>query len=255
MNSLPTGEPCLRFDELDSTNAEARRRARTGERGPLWILAGRQSAGRGRRGRAWVSGPGNLYATHLASPGRTHAERPQLALVAAVAVAEAIGGLLPPEATPRISCKWPNDILADGAKLAGILLDSEADWVATGIGVNLTAAPAGLGRPVTSLADAFGVTLSPDEALAAIAARHGAWRACWERQGFKPVRAAWLKHGPPPGAAITLRPDGAAPAFGGRFAGLDEAGALLLEDGAGRTRRFATGELLASEPEGTGTCC
>src|SRR5580704_7144913 len=109
--------PVVAFDEVDSTNAEARRRAEAGEAGPLWITAKRQSAGRGRRGRAWETGAGNLAATLLMVTDRAPAEAAQVSFVAALAVADLASAYVP---TERVKLKWPNDVMVSGRKLAGI---------------------------------------------------------------------------------------------------------------------------------------
>ena len=138
MISWPAGR--IRYEELDSTNSEARRRAEAGEQGPLWISADRQTAGRGRRGRAWTSGEGNLAATLLLRPGTPAPVTGQLSFVAALATAEMAAQFAPQAA---ITVKWPNDVLGAGKKLAGILLEGGADWLAIGVGVNLTSFPEG----------------------------------------------------------------------------------------------------------------
>src|SRR6185312_8602313 len=131
-------------DEIDSTNAEARRRADAGELGPLWITALRQTAGRGRRGRTWETGQGrNLAATLMMVSDRAPRDAAQISFVAALAAADLVGAYVP---TERVKVKWPNDILVDGKKLVGILVESGARpsgglWLAVGVGVNLAAAP------------------------------------------------------------------------------------------------------------------
>src|SRR5882672_7612875 len=132
------GVGLIACDTVGSTNAEALRCARAGETGPLWITARAQSAGRGRRGRAWVSEPGNLYATLLLTDPAPPARAAQLSFVAALAVHDAIAQLAPSLA-PRLALKWPNDVLCDGRKAAGILIEAEGAHpliVAVGIGVN-----------------------------------------------------------------------------------------------------------------------
>jgi len=250
MPVLVSGEPCIDFAELDSTSAEARRRAERGERGPLWRRAERQHAGRGRRGRAWVSEPGNLYASHLAPAARSPAERPQLSLVAAVAVAEALSRLVGPEPAGALAVKWPNDVLAGTGKVAGILLDGDRDWIVTGIGVNLAHAPERLDRPATSLQTAMGVTMTPQEALDPIAAAFARYRAIWQDQGFGPIRAAWLEYGPAIEEWMQVHRDaGGGERVVGRFQGLDATGALLLDDEAGRRRTIAAGEIAPAGEE------
>ena len=249
MRILPSGEPCLSFESLDSTNTEARRRAQVGERGPLWLTARRQTAGRGRRGRHWVSESGNLFATHLGPVARPLSERAQLSLVAGLAVAEALASITErragKKAAQALRCKWPNDVLFGSAKLAGILLDSEADWVATGIGVNLASAPGEVDRPAVSLLTAIGVRVSPDEALDAIAERHALRRGEWQSRGFAELREAWLAMGPERGSGLRVRAGGGGAVVEGHFGGLDSDGALLILEADGTHRRIGAGEIVA----------
>lgn len=138
MTNWPDGYGLKAFEELDSTNEEARRLAAAGEPGPLWLTTTRQTSGRGRRGRSWEMVEGNLAATLLIRPARDSREWPQLSFVAAIAAADMAAHFAPGS---RIAVKWPNDVLADGRKLAGILLESAGDALAIGIGVNLKAHP------------------------------------------------------------------------------------------------------------------
>ena len=131
------------YETLGSTNAEALALARTGERGPLWISAKSQSAGRGRRGSPWVSPPGNLYATLLLTEPSAPEQAPQLSFVAALALHDAVAACAP-KLGPALKVKWPNDLLVGPAKLAGILIEGESDpvfTVAIGIGVNCATHP------------------------------------------------------------------------------------------------------------------
>ena len=141
MNREATGLAGVRhkvYETLGSTNAEALALARAGERGPFWVSAARQTAGRGRRGREWVSPAGNLYATLLLSEPSPSAQAPQLTFVAALALHDAVAECAP-QLGPALKVKWPNDLLQGGAKLAGILIESENQphfAVAIGIGIN-----------------------------------------------------------------------------------------------------------------------
>ncbi len=139
-------------DSVGSTNSEALARARTGETGPLWITARTQTAGRGRRGRAWTSAPGNLYATLLLRDPSRAVLAPQLSFVAALAVYDAISEFVEGE-RPRIALKWPNDVFCDGAKVAGILIEGEGNplTVAIGIGINCVHHPDDTEYPATDL--------------------------------------------------------------------------------------------------------
>jgi BirA family biotin operon repressor/biotin-[acetyl-CoA-carboxylase] ligase len=223
----------LRFDTLGSTNAEALTRARAGERGPLWVVAATQTAGRGRRGAAWMSAPGNLSATLLLTEPSPPAAAPQLSFVAALALHDAVAACAPPLG-PSLKLKWPNDLLLGGAKVAGILIEGESDpafAVAVGIGVNCAHHPDGTAYPATDLA-AAGALVTPDALLAETAAAMTKRLAQWGLgQGFASIRADWLKRAAGLGGDIRVRlPERE---FSGRFEGLDETGRLLvLERGA-----------------------
>jgi BirA family biotin operon repressor/biotin-[acetyl-CoA-carboxylase] ligase len=239
--------PILAYDSLDSTNAEARRRAEAGEGGPLWITALEQTAGRGRRGRAWSTRMGNLAATFLTTTSRPPADAARTAFAAALAVADLADAYAPPG---LVQVKWPNDVLLDGRKLSGALIESGAMgegrlWLAVGIGVNLAHAPADVERPATALADHLRGDAprapTPSEALAVLAASLAAWLARWDAEGFEPLAAAWsaraanlgrrclaqLPDGPLEGLAEALEPDGAL--------------RLRLDDGA--VRRITAGDV------------
>lgn len=249
--------PVVPLDEVDSTNAEAMRRASGGERGPLWLLADRQTRGRGRSGRSWQSAPGNLAATLLFEPGCPLGMLHQLSLLTGVAAHDGISALAREASRPagRLALKWPNDILVDGAKLGGILIESTTFGTTTvaaiGIGLNVASAPGIPGRASTCLAS-LGVALPAREVLEAISAALASRLARWDRgRNFDDIRRAWLERASPPGSEMTIN-TGEGP-IAGRFAGLDETGALLLDctgaAGAPRTtRRFTFGDVtLASE--------
>lgn len=239
MTAWPHGTGLLRLDEIDSTNCEARRRAEAGdaEHGPLWITAVRQTAGRGRRGRVWQGGAGNLAATLLLRPEAPPAAAAQLGFAAALAVADLAMASAPDAA---IAVKWPNDVLADGKKLSGILLEAGTGWLAIGIGINLAEHPVETEFPATSLA-ALGVTPpAADDALAVLAARFAHWHALWRTQGFEPLRAAWLARAGGLGAPIRARLPHEERR--GAFEGIDATGALLLREASG-VRAITAGEV------------
>jgi BirA family transcriptional regulator, biotin operon repressor / biotin---[acetyl-CoA-carboxylase] ligase len=237
--------PIERFDEIDSTLLEARRRAERGEVGPVWLIAGRQTAGRGRRGRAWASLEGNLLATYLFATSRAPAHVALLGFAAGVAIAETIDDFI---GLGRTSLKWPNDVMIDGAKAAGILLDSGslgagAAWAALAFGVNLAAAPQGLDQLTTSLRAVLPPdALSPDpiEFLTRVRPRLVAWAARIDAEGFEPLRAEWLRraHGLGQSARV-LQGD---QSLEGRIAGLSPRGELELDTAAGR-RLIAAGDI------------
>jgi BirA family biotin operon repressor/biotin-[acetyl-CoA-carboxylase] ligase len=235
LNGWPSGYRLIRHNRIDSTNSEARRLAQTGERGPVWITALSQTAGRGRRGRAWDSAVGNLAATLLVSPARDG--RAQLSFGAALAVADTAARFAP---HADICVKWPNDVLASGCKLAGILLEGEGDWLAVGIGINLVSHPEGTEVAATSLAALGAAVPSPDEALTLLAARFAHWYDRWMEQGFEPLRAAWLARAGGLGTTIRARLPQAE--HKGVFEGIDADGALLLNQ-QGTLRVISAGEV------------
>jgi len=237
----PQGYRKTAHRELDSTNEEARRQAEIGEEGPLWITADRQTAGRGRRGRRWESGQGNLATSLLLRPNATAAIMGQLSFAAALAVADMAAHFAPHAA---VTVKWPNDVLADGRKLAGILLETGQDpkgtWLAIGIGVNLASFPDDTEFPATSLAQLGLAPPSPDAALTVLAARFAHWYDVWMDEGFEIVRAAWLAKAAQLGAPIRARLPHES--HHGLFEGIDATGALLLREHTG-VRAIAAGEV------------
>ena len=244
----PNAPRILELTSIDSTQAEAQRRAAAGERGPLWIAAQRQTQGRGRSGRAWASPSGNLAATLLLSSQIPLALLPQLSLVTGVAAFDAAAPFLAddrPEAPP-LRLKWPNDLLIGDAKLAGILIETSilgADTLAMiGIGINIAEAPPVPGRAITRLADHSSAPPTPSDLLHALSQSMAHWLNVWSNgAGFSAIRAAWLARALPEGAAITVNA-GEGPIHGS-FVGLDTDGALLLLETSGHRRRFSWGDV------------
>lgn len=243
MTLWPVGYGLKEFDEIDSTNEEACRMAAAGEHGPLWISAERQTAGRGRRGRAWESPTGNLSATLLLSPGKPPSECAQLSFVSAIAASDMVAHFAP---TADIRVKWPNDVLAGGKKLAGILLESASQgadpvFLAIGIGANLRTHPSDTEFPATSLA-AIGVAApAPRDTLLELAASFAKWYEVWRTDGFAPIRDAWLSRAAGLGTRIRARL--ANEEIWGVFEGIDMTGALLLRESQDRVRVIAAGEV------------
>ncbi len=243
--------PVLWFDEIDSTNAEARRRAEAGETGPVWLAARRQSAGRGRRGRLWASDTGNLFATLLLVTSRPAGEAAQASFLAALAVAD----LLDASATPgAVAIKWPNDVTLAGLKASGILLESGARpggglWLAVGIGVNLAHAPEGIERPATALSRHLRPDLprapDPEMAIEGLATAFEAWWRRWEREGFDPVLQAWrARAGGPTGPCVARLPG---ETLSGEAEGVAPDGALRLRLGDGSLRLITAGDVFFGE--------
>lgn len=221
------------YDTLGSTNAEALALARAGERGPLWITALTQSAGRGRRGSTWVSPPGNLYASLLLSEPSSEALAPQLSFVAALALHDALCDCAP-RLGPLLKLKWPNDVLLGSDKLAGILIEGESEpvfAVVIGFGANCASHPPGTAFPSTDLLKA-GAVVAPDVLLAALSAAMLRRLTQWQGSaGFAGVRTDWLARAAGLGEEIRVRlPERE---MRGRFRGLDEAGRLQVEQPGG----------------------
>jgi BirA family transcriptional regulator, biotin operon repressor / biotin---[acetyl-CoA-carboxylase] ligase len=245
---LPPGFRLVFQDDIDSTNAEGLRRAWAGEPSGLWIWAGRQAAGRGRAGRAWTSEDGNLYTSLLLRPGVPLTTAAQLSLLAGVAAYDAVSALADnADGRPDLQLKWPNDLLAGGRKLGGILLEStsvasdETPAVVIGIGVNLAHAPGDLNRPATSLSG-LGIPVRPANAMAALTWSMAEWLRQWEGgRAFAQIREAWLKRAQPSGAPISVRQGESL--ISGRFLGIDEAGALLMQTDGGQQRRITAGDV------------
>jgi len=240
----PRGYGLKTFEVIDSTNEEARRLATAGEPGPAWISAARQTAGRGRRGRAWDSPTGNLAATLFIRPNRSATECAQLSFVAAISASDMLASFAL-EAEVRV--KWPNDVLANGRKIAGILLESASvggeppSWLAIGIGANLAMHPDGTEFPATSL-KALGADVPPaDDALLRLAANFAQWYEAWIADGFAPIRDAWLARAAGLGTRIRARLTNEE--THGVFEGIDESGALILRESADAVRRIAAGEV------------
>lgn len=235
------------FEELDSTNAEARRRAEAGATGPVWIAAARQTAGRGRRGRAWETGEGNLAATLLFTTTKPPAEAAQVSFVAALAVAELMSAYV---SASLVTLKWPNDPLIGGKKASGILVESGPSagglWIAVGIGVNLAAAPLAPERPATTLAEHMTVPPpKPLEALHQLAEAFERWRALWDSAGFPAIADAWTARAHGLGEACIARLG--SETVEGVAEGLDPDGALQLRLADGRLRRITAGDVFFGE--------
>lgn len=211
--------------------------ARSGAAEGLWLRAERQTAGKGRQGRAWASPEGNLYISTLVRTRPGEPSPATLALVAAVALEETVALFL---RRGGVMLKWPNDLLIDGAKLSGILLERVDDAVVIGIGVNLLHCPVGLGQPAVSLS-VYAPAPEPQvfaEALAEVFAR---WLSRW-RDGIAPVRDRWLARAHRRGTALTARlADGTN--IDGLFDGLTSDGALMLRLADGTVRAIHAGDV------------
>jgi len=241
--ALPSPFRLIAYPTIGSTNDELKRLAREGAGEGLVVTAERQTAGRGRRGRAWMSPLGNLYASVLLRPQCRAATAAQLGFVAALGITDAIKALAP-TIMPR--CKWPNDVLIDGKKVCGILLETEMagghvpDFVIIGLGVNLVSAPQDTPYAATSLVEEGASGIAPRTMVTTFIHRFAAWLTVWRDQGFGSIREAWLTRVAGLGEEILVRLE--RDTLSGRFMDLDNDGALLI-DQAGHSRRIAAGEV------------
>lgn len=249
--TLPEGHALQTFAEIDSTNAEALRQAGREVTGPAWFVADRQTSGRGRQGRAWSSPAGNLHATLLLGIEGALRQTTELAFLAALAVHATAARLIgDPDPSPRLALKWPNDLLLEGAKVAGILI--ETVWtnrlapraVAIGFGLNLACHPVAMSYPATHLG-LHGATAGRDEALEELARQWDCWHRTWIDKGFDPIREAWLARAQGIGStvAVTL-PEGP---VHGVFTGIEQDGALVLSMTDGKRRRILAGDLFLNQ--------
>jgi BirA family biotin operon repressor/biotin-[acetyl-CoA-carboxylase] ligase len=265
----------------DSTNAEARHRARHGETGPLWITAVEQKQGRGRQGRSWISPPGNLYASLLLTDPSPFDRAPELAFVAVLALRDAIVAQAPALA-PELRFKWPNDLLLFGRKCAGILIEGEVATlggtpagmageggpnkrakVIIGIGVNCITHPAlspdatttpqtvpapsaaSAAFPATNLV-AHGADIKPEQLFRRLSATMCRRISQWDRgRGFSAILSDWLSWARGIGEEIIVR-DGDAETHG-RFVGLDQSGRLVLGLPDGGTKMISAGDVFPFE--------
>lgn len=225
---------------IGSTNAEAKRLARGGERGPLWVVARAQTQGRGRRDNAWVSQPGNLFASLLLTDPAPPARAPELAFVSVLALTDAVIACAP-ALGGRVTVKWPNDMLVDGRKAAGILIEAEGNAVVIGLGVNCVSHPPETAFPATDLAS-VGAAIDADDVFAALSAAMVARLAQWSAGAdFAAIRADWLARAAGLGAPIRVRmPDRE---MTGLFSGLDAQGRLLLGHADGTTDIVTAGDV------------
>jgi BirA family biotin operon repressor/biotin-[acetyl-CoA-carboxylase] ligase len=236
--------PLQIFDEMDSTNEEARRCATRGEVSPRWLLARRQTSGKGRRGRVWSGTPGNLFLTYLGVTRRPPADIALLGFAAGLALAEfcteAVGA-------GRAKLKWPNDLMIDSHKAAGLLLESGAvgdgrNWFAIGIGFNLVSAPS-VDQPTICLADVLNgaVPPAPEHVARDLAPRMVAWANIFERDGFPALHAAWTSCAHGIGGPVTASVG--AETLTGKMHGLSPRGELLMALPSGQMRAIAAGDI------------
>lgn len=211
--------------QTGSTNADLRAQSRDWPEGQ-WLRAESQLAGRGRLGRSWQGGLGNLYTSTLVRLRESDPPMTGLSLMVGVAVYDALYGLIPDTA---LMLKWPNDIMVGAAKLAGMLLEREGDAIIVGIGVNVTAAPELPDRPTVALtALAGGSDIVAAAVQTALVEAFDRWLGVWRAGGLDSIIPAWLARAHPVGMPLSVSAGKEGPQLG-RFGGLDRSGALLLD--------------------------
>ncbi|WP_321391530.1 biotin--[acetyl-CoA-carboxylase] ligase [Emcibacter sp.] len=241
---MPEGFGLQAFDVLDSTNEEARRLTAQKPQQHIWVQADSQSAGRGRRGREWVSEQGNLFCSLLWKADCDLKTASQLSFVTALAVRDVVADLM--RSDLRVTCKWPNDILVDDRKISGILLETageglqDPDYVIIGIGINLQNCPDETIYPATSIAQQGGQALQPLQVLQLLAKSQDHWMGEWRNKGFAHIRKVWLARAKGLGQTITVRLPNEE--INGRFIDLDVTGGLKVETENG-TRIIAAGDV------------
>ena len=242
---FPDGFHLIELGCVGSTNDEAKSMAEDGAADGTIVRAASQTAGRGRNGRIWVSEEGNLYFSLLVRPNCAAQTAVQLSFVTAIALAETLLDQLPAET--GVTCKWPNDVLVGGKKIAGMLLETAPlgggllDWLVIGIGLNVASHPSDVMYPATSVHAAGATDTTADEVLADFCQRFARWRAVWMREGFGPVRERWVGLAAGLGEEICVRL--ASETQSGVFDGLDEHGALILLRGNGERMTITAGDV------------
>lgn len=234
MAHRPQIKNLVELDSVASTNDYAKDMARNGVAEGAVVWAQEQTSGRGRQGNNWVSNRGNLFTSIILRPGKQPLEAGQISFVAAVALAETLKDLLP--ASVPVALKWPNDVLLQGKKSAGILIESEEGFIIVGIGVNVAHAPEGAGS-----LQAFGVAADAGLVLEKLANRLISLYGLWQKQGFGPIRDSWLGFAHNIGNTINVRLP--RETFAGKFIGIDATGALQVEMQDGTQRNIASGEV------------
>lgn len=242
----------LSYDVLDSTNDEARRLAAGGGSHGAVIWARKQTAGRGRMGREWVSADGNLFVSMLLSPEKSLEQCAQLSFVAALALLETLDGIVP---RPKdLACKWPNDVLLKGRKLAGILLESatipnqygrEQQWVIVGVGVNIDSYPEHVLFPATCLRDAGVEIISAKIVLSRFVSHFTTQYDQWAAKGFSAVQKAWTKraYGIKQPVEVMVGDQ----QIDGIFEGIDAKGCLLVRTASDRLESIVAGDVFFKE--------
>ncbi len=238
----------LALEYVDSTNTEAARMAKSGADEGLWVTSRQQANGRGRRGRVWSSLDGNLFASLLLRPNVKAPDAANLSFVASLAVYDVATKFL--SRSKDVSVKWPNDVLVDGAKISGILLESSTkadgfvDHLIIGIGLNVKISPTGTPYKTTSLQE-NGSVASADEAMSDLMTSFEHWYDIWCEEGFLPIRKAWLERANHLGKTVSAKLTETSE-IKGIFSDLAADGALIL-DVDGDMRHIHAGDIFPAQ--------
>ena len=231
ISKMPDGFDHRAFLSIDSTNKEAVRQIEKGAKSGLWISATEQTLGRGRGGRKWISKPGNLFSTLIYDTKKSLCHSAQLSFVTSLAVRGAVATFVD---TDDVKCKWPNDVLVNGKKISGILLetysnDKAENLMILGIGININHHPENPLYPATHINERSDKSFTHNDVFQALTNKMAYWLNIWQEQGFKIIRKEWLNKAKGQGEKITVRLPNEE--INGRFVDLDANGALMLETG------------------------
>ncbi len=245
----------VHLTEVDSTNDYAKRMAEAGEANPHWIYADTQTAGRGRRGREWVSPIGNLMATLYLPCQLPSIRGGEVAFVAGLAIDACVQDLLTGTAHV-VAIKYPNDILVNGAKISGMLLETTTspsagagnlDWIAIGIGINLAHHPEDTPYPATSIAALIGNTPPPKDVLVQLADYFTQYFTLWQDKGIAAILEMWRKRAHHIGKPIEVRLHDKT--ISGTFESIDDTGTLILREAGGGCQHINTGDIFFPSPK------
>jgi BirA family transcriptional regulator, biotin operon repressor / biotin---[acetyl-CoA-carboxylase] ligase len=250
--AISAGYRLAAFDSIGSTNVEALDWARAGERGPIWFVTTEQTAGRGRRNRAWIAPRGNLASSVLEVMDVAPMTAATLGFAAGLSI-EAALRRVSAEATRRsaapshadFALKWPNDVLANGGKIVGLNVEAETAAnllaVVVGIGTNVVAAPEGTPTPATSLA-ALGIQVGAEELFVALSDAWAEFRGIWDYgRGFAEIRKAWLDRAAGLGQAVAIKSGQSI--IEGVFDTIDEQGCMIVRTSAGHRMPVTAGDV------------
>lgn len=256
MAGFPEGVKYLSFAELDSTNEYARRLIADGHNAaeqPVWVRADVQTAGRGRLGRHWTSTSGNLMASYVCAPQCAREHLAELGFVAGLSVYDALADVLLNDLANNLAndksklplkLKWPNDVLLEDAKIAGLLLetlDKDMRNLAIGIGVNLVSAPIDTPYPAIALKTVTGIDVSPDAFLEKLAQHFHRWLGKWQQEGFAALKPIWVARAKGLGEVISVRQP--RETVTGKFIDLTDDGRLCLETASGEVMMISAGDV------------